>query len=95
LNACIGKPEAFRGDDDAEVHLVADDDVRLPLVTEDEDGTGAFAIPCGSLCDPSRAVLFLRIGQEQRLPHPGGEQAGPSGIEGREACFFDVLRGLA
>jgi hypothetical protein len=31
----------------------------------------------------------LRIGQEQRLPHPGGEQAGPSGIEGCEACFFD------
>jgi hypothetical protein len=31
----------------------------------------------------------LSIGQEQRLPHAGGKQTGPSGIEGREACFLD------
>jgi hypothetical protein len=68
---------------------VADDDVRLPLVTEDEDGTGAFAIACGSLRDPSRAILLLGIGQQQRLPHAGSKQTGPSGIEGREGFFLD------
>ena len=77
LNGCIGKPEAFRGDDDAEVHLVADDDVRLPLVTEDEDGTGAFAIACDSLRDPSRAILLLGIGQKQRLPHARASRLAP------------------
>jgi hypothetical protein len=91
LNGCIGEPEAFGGDDDAKVHLVADDDVRLPLVTEDQDGTGAFAIACGSLGDPSRAILLLGIGQEQRLPYAGGKQTGPSGVEGREACFLDCV----
>jgi hypothetical protein len=58
-------------------------------VTEDEDGAGAFAIACGSLRDPSRAVLLLGIGRQQRLPYAGGKQAGPSGIEGREAFFLD------
>jgi hypothetical protein len=58
-------------------------------VTEDKDGAGAFAIPCGTPRDPSRAILVFCIGQEQRLPHAGGKQTGPSGIEGREACFLD------